>query len=402
RPETGEYVWHYQEVPNDVWDYDSTAQLMLADLKIAGRVRRVIIHAPKDGFVYVIDRATGKLISAKPLFTRVNWATGIDPATGRPIENPAARQGSANGKPFVVFPGPLGGHSWQAMSYSPRTRLVYIPVMEMPSIFQVVPLAEKEVSKTSNGEEPEWEYQDQVIAKVKSYYSAHMAAWDPAAQREVWRVNLKGLWHGGTLATAGNLVFQGTSSGDFSAYQANTGKMLWSISVGTAIIAPPISYEVAGDQYVAVTVGWGGSLGLLKGPIGMDNHVPTNLPRVIAFKLNGGYKLPPVSIPAEPPLNPPPDSASAPQIANGRTQFARCLRCHGYWGIGAGDAPDLRYSPMVYNGALLQQVVKGGLLRSGGMPMFGSELSENDLDAIRAYLIHEANVQIAKNKAEHR
>ncbi len=400
RPETGQYVWHYQEVPDDVWDYDSTSQLILADIKIAGRVRKVIIHAPKDGFVYVIDRATGKLISTKPLFPKVDWATGIDLTTGRPIENPAARRGTENGHPFIVMPGPLGGHSWQAMSYSPLTGLVYIPVMEMPNIFVVEPIAEKYVAKNETPAEPAWKYQDQVIAKVKSYYSAHLAAWDPVAQREVWHANLKGLWHGGTLATAGNLVFQGTSTGDFSAYQADTGKRLWSIGVQTAIIAPPISYEVEGEQYVAVTVGWGGSLGLLKGPIGMQNHVPNNLPRVIAFKLNGAYSLPAVPAPTKPRLNPPPDTASASQIANGRAQYGRCLRCHGYWAISAGDVPDLRYSPMVYDRSLLRQVVKGGLLRSAGMPMFGKELSDEQLDSIRVYVIHQANLQVAKDKAE--
>lgn len=405
-PETGQYVWHYQEVPNDAWDYDSTAQLILADLKIAGRLRKVIIHAPKDGFVYVIDRETGQLISAQPLFPSVNWATGIDLATGRPIENPAARsgtrRGTLNGRPFIVMPGPLGGHSWQAMSYSPLTRLVYIPVMQMPNIFQVEPIAEKEVARNAVPAEPEWRLQDQVIAKVKSYYSAHLSAWDPVAQREVWRASLKGLWHGGTLATAGNLVFQGTSTGEFSAYQADTGKRLWSVSVQTAIIAPPISYEVGGEQYVAVTVGWGGSLGLLKGPIGMQNHVPNNLPRVLAFKLNGTYSLPPVPDPTKPPLDPPADTAAASQISYGRAQYGRCLRCHGFWGISAGDVPDLRYSPMVYDRAALQQVVKGGLLRSGGMPMFGTELSDSQLDAIRAYLIHQAHLQIAKDKAGRR
>ncbi|MGH9738237.1 MAG: PQQ-dependent dehydrogenase, methanol/ethanol family [Candidatus Acidiferrales bacterium] len=400
RPETGEYVWHYQEVPDDVWDYDSTSQLILADIKIGGQARKVIIHAPKDGFVYVIDRATGKLISAKPLFPKVDWATSIDRTTGRPIENPAARRGTENGNPFIVMPGPLGGHSWQAMSYSPLTGFVYIPVMEMPNIFVVEPIAEKEVAQNSKGAEPEWKYQDQVIAKVKSYYSAHLSAWNPVTQREVWHANLKGLWHGGTLATAGNLVFQGTSTGEFSAYQADTGKRLWSISVQTAIIAPPISYKVGADQYVAVAVGWGGSLGLLKGPIGMQNHVPNNLPRVISFKLNGNYSLPPVPAPTKPRLNPPPDTASASQVAYGRRQYGSCLRCHGYWGISAGDVPDLRYSPMVYDRSLLQQVVKGGLLRSGGMPMFGKELSDQQLDAIRAYIIHQANLQVVKNKAE--
>jgi quinohemoprotein ethanol dehydrogenase len=399
RPDTGEYVWHYQEVPDDAWDYDSTAQLILADVKIGDQVRKVMIHAPKNGFVYVLDRATGELISAEPLFKNVNWATGIDLKTGRPIENPVARNRTVNGRQFVTMPGPLGGHSWQAMSYSPLTGLTYIPVMEMPNVFAVSANVEKEMGQNSTPAEPDWKHEDEVIKKVKSFYSAHLAAWDPVAQREVWRADLKGLWHGGTLATAGNLVFEGTATGELSAYQADNGKKLWSVSVQTAIIAPPMSYEVGGEQYVAVMAGWGGSLGLTKGPIGMDNHVPNNLPRVLAFKLNGKYTLPPIPIPTKPALDPPADIAGAAEISDGKTQYGHCARCHGYWGMSAGDVPDLRYSPMVYDRELLGQVVKRGLLRSGGMPMFGPEVSDQGLDAIRAYLIHQANEQVARDKA---
>ncbi len=400
RPDTGEYVWHYQEVPDDAWDYDSTAQLILADIKIGDRVRKVMIHAPKNGFVYVLDRVTGELISAAPLFKSVNWATAIDLKTGRPIENPVARNRMINGEQFVAMPGPLGGHSWQAMSYSPLTGLTYIPVMEMPNVFAVTANVEKAIAQNSTATEPDWKQDDEVISKVKSHYSAHLAAWDPVAQREVWRADLKGLWHGGTLATAGNLVFQGTATGDLSAYQADTGKKVWSISVQTAIIAPPISYEVNGEQYVAVVVGWGGSLGLTKGPISMDNHIPNNLPRVLAFKLNSKFTLPSVPAPTKPALDPPADTASAAQISEGKTQYGRCARCHGFWGMSAGDVPDLRYSPIVYDRELLEQVVRKGLLRSGGMPMFGAELSEQGLDAIRAYLVHQANGQVARDNAQ--
>ena len=295
------------------------------------------------------------------------------------------------------MPGPLGGHSWQAMSFSPLTGLVYIPVMEMPNIFVITPNVEKDMPQKPG--EPDWKYEDEVIAKVESYYSANLTAWDPEDQRVVWRNELKGLWHGGTLVTAGNLVFQGTSTGEFSAYQADTGKKVWSASIQTAIIAPPVSYQVGNDQYIAVVVGWGGSLGLLKGPIGMDNHVPTNLPRVISFKLNGTYTLPSVPSPPTPTLNPPADTASPEQIASGRAQYGRCLGCHGYWGRSAGDAPDLRYSAMVYDRELLGKIVSGGQLRSAGMPMFGPDLSSQQLDDIRAYLIHQANGQVAREKA---
>jgi mono/diheme cytochrome c family protein len=161
-----------------------------------------------------------------------------------------------------------------------------------------------------------------------------------------------------------------------------------------------VSYQVGNDQYIALVVGWGGSLGLLKGSIGMDNHVPTNLPRVIAFKLNGTYTLPNVPGPPTPTLNPPADTATPEQIADGRARYGRCASCHGYWGRSAGDAPDLRYSVMVYNRELLGKIVSGGQLRSAGMPMFGPELTSQQLDDIRAYLIHQANGQVAREKAE--
>jgi quinohemoprotein ethanol dehydrogenase len=252
----------------------------------------------------------------------------------------------------------------------------------------------------STGTEPGWKHDDEVIAQEMTHYSGHLAAWDPVAQREVWRVDNKGLWLGGTLTTAGNLVFEGSAKGELTAYRADTGKQLWSIQVQTAIIAPPISYEVGGDQYIAVMVGWGGSMGLTQGPAGVRNHIPNNLPRVLAFKLNGDYTLPPVPLPVIPPLNPPPDTASAAQIDAGRTEYTRCARCHGSWATSPGDVPDLRYSSMVYNRDILGQVVKKGLLRSGGMPMFGPEVSDQALDDMRAYIIHQANEQVARNKAE--
>jgi PQQ-dependent dehydrogenase (methanol/ethanol family) len=397
--DTGEYVWHYQENPGDVWDYDSTPQIILADFEIDGQMRKVLLHAPKNGFFYILDRATGELLSAKPLFPRINWATGVDMKTGRPIENPAARKApfanSAN--PFVVIPGYLGGHSWQAMSYSPLTGLVYIDVMEWPNIFTAENSAANSLAQESSGDAHRVSL-PAVIARVRSLYTNHIAAWDPVAQHEVWRVEQSSLWNGGTLATAGNLVFEGASSGELAAYRADNGVKIWSTFVQTAIIGPPITYEVGGEQYIAVAVGWGGSLGLKKGPIGLDAHVLSNRPRVLAFKLNGTDVLPTIPLPAKPTLNPPADIASATLVSEGHTEYTNhCSPCHGYWAISAGEVPDLRYSAALGDGAMVQRIVHDGLLRSGGMPAF-AQLRPKEIDAIRAYIIHRANEQLAEDR----
>jgi mono/diheme cytochrome c family protein len=237
-----------------------------------------------------------------------------------------------------------------------------------------------------------------VIARVRSLYTNHIAAWDPVAQHEVWRVEQSSLWNGGTLATAGNLVFEGASSGELAAYRADNGVKIWSTFVQTAIIGPPITYEVGGEQYIAVAVGWGGSLGLKKGPIGLDAHVLSNRPRVLAFKLNGTDVLPTIPLPAKPTLNPPADIASATLVSEGHTEYTNhCSPCHGYWAISAGEVPDLRYSAALGDGAMVQRIVHDGLLRSGGMPAF-AQLRPKEIDAIRAYIIHRANEQLAEDR----
>ena len=293
RPDTGEYVWHYQTTPGESWDFTATQHMILADLAIDGRERKVIMQAPKNGFFYVLDRATGELLSAKP-FATINWASGVDMKTGRPIETPEARYGET-GRPFVSQPGPGGAHSWQPMSYSPRTRLVYLPVMDMP--FPYIPdakftrrsLAWNTGVDFNAGSLP----QDEAIkAQVKDSLKGHLAAWDPAAQREVWRVQYEHPWNGGVLSTAGDLVFQGDAMGNFAAFHARTGARLWSVATGTGILAPPVAYEAGGEQYVAIEVGWGGAFGLAAGELARDAHIATNAPRVFAFKLGGTAAMP--------------------------------------------------------------------------------------------------------------
>ena len=307
RPDTGEYVWHYQTTPGESWDFTATQHMILADLAIDGRERKVIMQAPKNGFFYVLDRATGELLSAKP-FATINWASGVDMKTGRPIEMPEARYGET-GRPFMSQPGPGGAHSWQPMSYSPRTRLVYLPVMDMP--FPYIPdakFARRSLAWNTGvdfnaGSLP----QDEAIkAQIKDSLKGHLAAWDPVAQREVWRVQYEHPWNGGVLSTAGDLVFQGDAMGNFAAFDARTGARLWSVATGTGILAPPVAYEAGGEQYVAIEVGWGGAFGLAAGELARDAHIATNAPRVFAFKLGGTAAMPAPGSAPKRRLDPPP------------------------------------------------------------------------------------------------
>ena len=257
-PDTGKYVWHYQETPGDNWDYTSTQPMILADIKLDGKTRKVVLHAPKNGYFFVLDRKTGQFISAKN-FVDVNWATGYD-AKGRPIEIEGARGAT----PRDAIPGPFGAHNWHPMSFSPMTGLVYLPAQNVP-----LNLADDKNwgFNTNKPGQPHggmgWNLaMNANLEPPKSKPFGRLIAWDPVAQKEAWRVEQISPWNGGTLATAGNLVFQGTADGRFIAYNAKTGEKLWETAVGTGAVAAPSTYEVDGQQYVSIAVGWGGVYGL--------------------------------------------------------------------------------------------------------------------------------------------
>ncbi len=288
KPDTGEYVWHYQEVPGDAWDYDSAEPIILADVSIDGVPRKVLFQAPKDGFFYVLDRATGALISAKP-YTAVTWATGIDAATGRPLEAANARYENG-GKGAPLAPGPLGGHSWHSMSYSPQTGLVYIPVQDAGFFYksdehyEAKSLAFNTATDFVAAGMPQTpEVKKSILDTIKG----HLSAWDPIQQKEIWRVDRASPVNGGILSTAGNLVFEGTAQGDLEAYRADKGVKLWSADAQSGVIAAPISYTAGGEQYVAVVVGWGGVFPLATGEVALKSGRTQNISRVLAFKLGG-------------------------------------------------------------------------------------------------------------------
>ena len=403
RPDTGEYVWHYQENPGDEWDYDSAEQIILADLRIDGQLRQVLLHAPKNGFFYVLDRATGKLLSAKP-FTRVTWATGIDLQTGRPIESPEA-QYEGSDKPSVVSPGPGGAHSWQPASYSPDTGLVYFPVLEAGFAYKSAEHFSHNTLAWNTGIDPvaaglpqEPNIKKAILGSIKG----HLTAWDPVKQIEVWRADRPGPLNGGVLSTAGNLVFEGTGNGQFEAFRANTGEKIWSASTQSGITAGPISYTVNGEQYIAILVGWGGVLPLAAGEVARQSPRMNNVPRMLAFKLGGKASLP--SAPEVKPqvLTPPRATASLATVKKGEELYQRfCGGCHGDVAVSGGVLPDLRYSGALANQHWLS-IVRDGVLGLYGMVGFSKELSRQDAEAIRAYVIFRANQSLAENPETHK
>jgi quinohemoprotein ethanol dehydrogenase len=391
KPDTGEYVWHYQENAADDWDYDSSEQMILADIPIEGKPRKVLLHAPKNGLFYVIDRENGALISAKP-FTFINWASGVDMKTGRPIESDLARYPRVDSPPIV--PGPLGAHNWQPMSYSPLTGLTYIPVNEVGFNFKSQEDFEFKNSAMNFGIDmvAAGMPQDPKIKKaILDSVKGKLVAWDPVQQKQAWAVERPGPWNGGTLATAGNLVFEGTAAGRFEAYRADTGEKVWSFDAQTGVMAGPATYTVKGEQYVAVLAGWGGVFPLVSGEVSFKSGRVRNVSRMLAFKLDGKASLPPLPPFEEPVLNPPASTASPAAIHHGEAVYQRfCSGCHGDVAVSGGVLPDLRYSTSLANERWFK-IVRDGAYQSLGMVPFGKEVSQQDAADIRAYVIFRAN-----------
>jgi PQQ-dependent dehydrogenase (methanol/ethanol family) len=252
--DTGAYAWHYQQAPGEAWDYDATSPLMLADLKIDGKSRRVLMQASKNGYFYVLDAKTGQFISAKN-FVTVNWATGFEAKTGRPIVNPDARY-DETGKATMIQPGAQGAHGWHPMSFNPQTGLVYFSAVETGFAVKGAQSFKAQPMGANTGLQfpvPADELETPPPREARS----QLVAWDPVNQREAWRSGVLGTIGGGTLSTAGGLVFQGTNKGRFVAYRATDGKELWSTEAQTGVVAAASTFELDGEQYIAQPVGYG-------------------------------------------------------------------------------------------------------------------------------------------------
>ncbi len=386
-PDTGGYLWHYQTTPGETWDFNSNMDIVLADLHIDGRDVKALMHAPKNGFFYVIDRATGKLISAEP-FAEVNWAERIDMETGRPVERPGARYEDGD---EIITPGPIGAHNWPSMSYNPVTGLVYIP-----TIHQSVRYTEDFID-LENWQSPDWRDVAPTEGMAVNTLVASMdpgpkpgslQAWDPVQQKQAWEVPLPVSWNPGTLTTAGNLVFQGRADGLFAAYDAATGEVLWQKQLGLGIAAPPITYQIDGTQYVSLLVGWGSGFssfgGIEASRLGWRYGLHPR--RLVTFSLKGKQELPPM---------PPPDvpvALEAPFLEidqgmamNGATVYNQCQFCHGGMAVSGGSAPDLRASSIVLNDAAFSAVVRDGDLAERGMPAY-PDLSDQQLKELQHFI----------------
>ena len=387
RPETGEYVWHYQTTPGESWNYSAVESIILADLEIDGAVRKVLIQAPKNGFFYVLDRATGDFISAQPYVT-VNWAARIDPETGRPDVFEGAFYGE---EAKLIVPGPSGGHSWYPMSFSPQTGLAYIPTQDVPNSYRIADDFSYTPGFQNTGIEEgvtNFRATNPQGEKQPLKFSVDLIAWNPATNTEAWRVPHRDLG-GGTLATGGNLVFQGLGSGDFVAYDAANGDTLWSFSSGTPIMPGPIAYENDGEQYVAVLAGRGGGSGLVGGPMGMAWQEVVNMNRVLTFKLGGNAPLPAPERVARV-LDPPEAFGDEQSVARGKKLYdTYCYMCHGLDVISGGVIPDLKFADRTTH-ELWNDIVIGGALEEKGMRAFGEVMTNEEAQAVRAYVVQKA------------
>jgi len=390
---TGEYAWHFQQTPGETWDFTATQHIILADMEIGGKTRKVLMQAPKNGYFYVIDRTDGTFISANN-YVPVNWASGVDPKTGRPIENPEARF-DKTGKPFIGTPGAVGAHSWHPMAYDPNQKLVFIPAQL--AAFPYFPEKNWKPQKLGfnigiNPAAGAMPADASARAAARKATTGALIAWDPVAQKERWRVNFKGPWNGGILATQGNLVFQGNAAGTFVAYGSNTGKQLWSFPAQTGVVAAPITYRIGDDQYVAVLAGWGGVWAVAPGVLSDLSGPVRNISRLLVFKLGGTAKLPPIPPLNALPLDPPTDTATPRQIAQGGYLYGRyCGVCHGDAGVAGSIIPDLRHSGTLASPDNWQSIVHDGALKANGMVGWSSVMSKADIDNIRRYVIRRAH-----------
>lgn len=386
-PDNGKLVWHYQTTPGEMWDFTATMNIVLADLTIAGKSRKVLMQAPKNGFFYVLDRTNGQLISAEK-FVPVNWAEKVDLNTGRPI---VTAQSWYKDSARYISPGPPGGHSWPPMSFHPGNGLVYIPSIDMPFVYENVP----NYQFTAGAENT---YARQIPTPLPPAY-AHLAkgwpapayevlkAWDPIRQQEVWRVPQPGTQSGGVLSTDGNLVIQGSSTGHLRVYDAKNGQLLKEIFTGTGIVAAPMTYEVDGEQYVAVMAGYGGAVLFFPGEQdAVANY--RNEGRIIAFKLGGQPVRMPAAQTRTDTVAAPPKLLYNPQLAlQGKALYQRlCAACHHSFGAShLSEVPDLSAMSATTH-EWFSDILLNGKLSYYGMANFSDVLSKADVEALRQYL----------------
>ncbi len=370
-PDTGRLAWHYQTTPGDSWDYTATQHIILADIDWHGEPRRVLMQAPKNGFFYVLDRATGELLAADK-FARVTWATHVDLQTGRPVLTDTADYSQCAS---VIFPATLGAHNWHPMSYSPQTGLVYIPAQDAATYF--APGRFSVLLDTMHRADMEKLVPDALVG------FAVLTAWNPVTRGIEWTVPYPNFGNAGVLSTAGGLVVQGDAQGFINFYEARSGERLHRISTRTGIIAPPVAYEVDGEQYIALMAGYGGALFVLAEPRVAARRY-RNDGRVIALRLGGGPvpQAAKLETPALPPAGDQVRLLSERETRGRTTYLTRCGACHGWFGQ-TGLLPDVRRSPLIDT---LETLLLGDSLVARGMPSFAGQLGPAEIEDLKAYL----------------
>ncbi len=405
--ESGEMNWYFQETPQDNWDLTATQPMTLAQLDVNGESRPVILHTPKNGFFFVVDRETGYAHAANPI-VRTNWADGFDVETQS--FNMTMDQADYSLGPKIVYPASPGARNWYPAAYDPARNTYFAQVLDMGNLMFLT------------GDPSEAEYQEKFLnagaaiiftsdlqaaaatlppplrAAIEAEdswqwvldqpFSSQLRAMDPLTGETKWAVDGLG-WQDrfGVLATQTGLIFHGNSAGTMFARDSDTGEELWSMETGTTIMAAPMTYSVDGVQYVAVQAGWGGGgWGFVPGYSAAYNKGFTN--RLLVFRLGGGEVTVPEDLPPLEPAPAPPEQlegVTPEMIAMGNALFTEnCTMCHS--NQPRAPLPDLRrMQPNVHAG--FQQIVREGLFVMNGMPSFGDRLSPEEVRAIQAWLI---------------
>ena len=387
RPDTGEYVWHYQVTPADNWDYTATQQLVLAELEINGEPRSVIMQAPKNGFFYVLDRKTGELLSAEK-FAKATWATHVDMGTGRPVESKFADYQKNGGS--YIWPSPYGAHNWQPMSFSAKTGLMYIPAQSIPAYFSAVEEVMYRVNRWNTGVDLNTNRDPKSWVAARASMDAliygELVAWDPIKKQRAWQVQHAKPSNGGILSTAGDLVFQGTWDGTFAAYDAYDGEKLWQYKSDSAVLAGPMTFELDGEQYVAVAQGSGGTVMITVGDELQRNK--TNQNKLLVFKKGQFNQTNPVANEKLTTIRALGHAANTDPnlIKLGESIYHNnCASCHGINALSNYVVPNLRYmSEQTHSD--FASIVIGGARTHKGMIGFYETLGVDDVDAIHAYL----------------
>lgn len=378
---SGDYRWHFSQVPGDGWNLEPTVGLMVATLPIRGEDRRVVISVPKNGFVYLFDAASGEFLSGKN-YLPVNWAKGLD-EFGRPILDPAARYWEKPGGVARVSPNPWGAHGWEALAFDPRRRLLYIPVKNIPTRFS-------SADGIAGFPDIDFFYGDQTDPAWEKF--GEVVAWDPITQSEVWRQRQRLPMNGGLLHTKGGLVFQGSAEGYLTAYDAASGDVRWSAPAGGVIRAAPSTVMVDGRQFIIVPAGRP-TTSFSASMLSDYSSAPRarSQPRLLAFALfalDGQTATPAWAERARVPK--PAVARSDPALARQGAEVFEvygCSACHGRNAESlGGTVPDLRLKLPATLEYL--QAVLGGAFKSRGMPVF--EVDDQTARSMLAYLVNAA------------